>query len=206
MPREFVQFTVWINTGEVFATKVELPPDALIKLKRGDDLLAVAVVATPIVRATVRTKLGIWGQNIIYLYWIWTLEEEGKMRTPIILVVDDEPQVLNLMALSLARHARKARQNWQIFQATDAATALTTARKLNCGLNVLVTDIQMPEITGEELIRQIRKICPQVDVLAISGALPDGSPGLANIQLLRKPFDMSLLAESVQDILAVQLQ
>jgi CheY-like chemotaxis protein len=125
--------------------------------------------------------------------------------TQTILLVDDEPSLLKLMALSLARHARKIGQEWQIRKADDAASAMAAVKDLSCGLNVLVTDIQMPEVTGEELIRQVRQACPLIDVLAISGALPEGSPGLANVQVLRKPFAMALLAESVQDLLAVQL-
>ena len=121
------------------------------------------------------------------------------MRAPNILVVDDEPAVLRLMAMALAR------QGWQIYQAKDAVTAVTTAKGLKCGLNLLITDIDMPGIAGDELIRQIRKMCPLVDVLAISGALPESSHGLANIPYLQKPFDMMRLAEVSREILSSQL-
>jgi DNA-binding response OmpR family regulator len=121
------------------------------------------------------------------------------MRTPIIMLVDDEPMMLKLMAVALAR------EGWQIYQAKDATTALETGKTLACGLNVLVTDIEMPGMPGDELIRHIRKLCPYVDVLAISGALPEGCSGLRNSRVLKKPFKMDLLAEEIQDILSVQV-
>jgi DNA-binding response OmpR family regulator len=121
------------------------------------------------------------------------------VRTPNILVVDDEPAVLRLMALALAR------QGWHIYQAKDAVAALATAKGLSCGLNLLITDIDMPGIAGDELIRHIRKMCPLVDVLAISGALPERSNGLSNIPYLQKPFDMMRLAEVSREILSGQL-
>lgn len=110
-----------------------------------------------------------------------------------------------LMATSLSRYARRFQHNWQIHPFTDAASVLSAARELRCGINLLVTDVQMPGIPGDELIRQIRRTCPHIDVLAVSGALPQGGAALGNIPILRKPFEMTALAEAVKDILATQL-
>ena len=125
--------------------------------------------------------------------------EESFMRTPNILVVDDEPSVLKLMATALAKH------DWQIHQARDAEAALALAAGLHCGLNVLVTDLVMPGMAGEELIRRIRTTCPHIDVVAFSGALPEGSLGLTNVHVLRKPANMSELATVIREVLSVQL-
>lgn len=122
------------------------------------------------------------------------------MRTPTILLVDDEPTLLKMMTVALARH------KWQVYQAKDAATALEMAATLSCGLNVLVTDLVMPDTQGDELIGRVRRMCPYVDVLLISGALPEGSSGLPNARFLKKPFDMTQLANVIRDMLSVQLQ
>ena len=118
-----------------------------------------------------------------------------------ILVVDDETAVLNFMVTILRR------KGYDVYPASDAATALAKAKDLSCGLNVLITDVVMPGMTGDELVRTIRKICPYVDVVVISGALAEENQtrGLANCRFLRKPFAPSLLMETVQDILSNQI-
>lgn len=120
-------------------------------------------------------------------------------RQPTVLVVDDEPALLNLMALKLRRIG------WQVHAARDAAAALEIADRLSCRLNLLVTDIQLPGMRGDELIRCIRKACPSVDVLAITGALPELARWLPNVPFLKKPFPMEELVAAAGDILASQL-
>jgi CheY-like chemotaxis protein len=125
--------------------------------------------------------------------------QESNLRQPTVLVVDDEPALLNLMILKLRR------MGWQVHSATSATAALEIADRLACQLNLLVTDIQMPGMPGDELIRCIRKACPFVDVLAITGALPEHAHGLPNVPFLQKPFPMAHLVEAASDILATQL-
>ena len=120
-------------------------------------------------------------------------------RQPTVLLVDDEAALLKLMALRLGR------LGWKVHTAPDAASAISIAERLSCRLNLLITDINMPGMSGDALIRHIRMACPFVDVLAISAALPERHTGLANIQCLRKPFSMDQLAEVARDILSTQL-
>lgn len=121
------------------------------------------------------------------------------MPTPRILVVDDEIAVLKYMVTILRRHG------YEVHSASDAPTALQTAEQLSCGLNLLITDIAMPGVGGDELIRSLRRICPYVDVLVVSGALQEGNRGLVNCPILKKPFLPSSLAEAVKSILSSQI-
>jgi two-component system, cell cycle sensor histidine kinase and response regulator CckA len=116
-----------------------------------------------------------------------------------ILVVDDEPAVLKM----LARILRGA--GFHVFEADAPERALEIADEVQCGLNLLVTDIQMPRMPGDELLRQIRMKCPFVDALAISGALPKGSPGLTGIPVLQKPFGVDELVATVKEMLSRQI-
>lgn len=121
------------------------------------------------------------------------------MPTPKILVVDDETQVLNYMAAILRRHG------YEVHQANDAHTALQTAEKLSCGLNLVITDVAMPEVSGDELVRQIRQKCPYVDVLLVTGALNEEELRVENCPVLKKPFLPTSLTKVVTEILANQI-
>ena len=116
-----------------------------------------------------------------------------------ILVVDDEAAVLKYMVTILRR------KGYDVYSANDAAAALKTAQELSCGLNVLITDVVMPGMNGDELVRTIRQICPYVDVLAITGALVESNQGLVNCRFLKKPFAPGVLLETVRDILDNQI-
>src|SRR5579863_10115304 len=121
------------------------------------------------------------------------------MQTPRILVVDDEIAVLKYMVTILRR------QGYEVHSASDAPAALKTVEKLSCGLNLLITDIVMPGTSGDELVRSLRRICPFVDVLIVTGALPESKKGLLNWPILKKPFRPNSLAEVVKQILGSQV-
>jgi two-component system, cell cycle sensor histidine kinase and response regulator CckA len=116
-----------------------------------------------------------------------------------IMVVDDEPAVLNYMVTVLRRNG------YDVHSAASASQALQKAQELSCGLNILITDIVMPGMTGDELVRSIRQICPYVDVLAVTGALDHSNQGFVNCRFLKKPFSPKLLVETVKDILSGQI-
>ena len=116
-----------------------------------------------------------------------------------ILVVDDEQSIVNYVVTILRRNG------YDVRSADNASAALQKAEELSCGLNLLITDIAMPGMDGDELVRRIRRICPYVDVLAMSGALPESHRGFVNCRFLKKPFSSNLLLETVNEILANQV-
>jgi DNA-binding response OmpR family regulator len=63
----------------------------------------------------------------------------------------------------------------------------------------------MPEVRGDELVRQIRQKCPYVDVLLVTGALPEEKLRVENCPILKKPFLPNSLAEAVKAILSSQI-
>ncbi|SEA81380.1 two component, sigma54 specific, transcriptional regulator, Fis family [Desulfuromusa kysingii] len=65
-----------------------------------------------------------------------------------ILVVDDENSLREMLSILLQR------QGYQIDQAADGSTALSMAQEN--GYDLIISDIQMPKMTGIELLRQLR--------------------------------------------------
>lgn len=113
-----------------------------------------------------------------------------------ILVVDDDLDVL-------ASHARFLRvSNYTVLVCDRVATALEHVK--NEALDVLVTDLRMPEADGLELARRTRGIKPMLPVLFFSayGSVPDvvSAMQLGAVDFLEKPVDPDTLLERLDDI------
>jgi DNA-binding response OmpR family regulator len=68
---------------------------------------------------------------------------------PLVLVADDDPDILQLVALRLGR------AGYEIVQATDGEEALRLAQERKPDLAVL--DVMMPKLTGYEVTRKLRE-------------------------------------------------
>ncbi len=87
-----------------------------------------------------------------------------------VLVAEDEA----LIALSLADLLEA--EGYDVALAPDGADALDTARELGDALGVLVTDLTMPRMGGEDLIRALRAERPGLPVVVVTGSAPFGAP------------------------------
>ena len=77
-----------------------------------------------------------------------------------VLVIDDEPEVLNAMN-------RQLRREFDVFLAHDAEEALAILRERP--IQVVISDERMPRVTGSELFSQIREEYPQAIRLLLTG-------------------------------------
>ena len=68
--------------------------------------------------------------------------------------------------------------------------------------DLVISDVIMPEMSGPELVRELRNRRPDIAVLFVTGYVGDGeTDDLAGYELLRKPFTVSALAASVASAL-----
>jgi DNA-binding response OmpR family regulator len=111
------------------------------------------------------------------------------MGKPVILLVDDEPELRGLAALVLQR------ENFTVLVAGHAAEALSVAQ--TTPIDLLITDIHMGDenMNGLELARLLRSKNPGIGVLVMSGT-PDSEILAAQDELvfLKKPFTPGSLA------------
>jgi DNA-binding NtrC family response regulator len=121
------------------------------------------------------------------------------MKAETILIVDDQQQVLRMAEVML----RAA--GYEVYVASNAADALAIARQVGCGLNLLLTDMRMPDIDGHELILALRQLCPTVDTIVMSGALSADDVRVKNYKMIWKPFTMDQLVEVVKEVLDGQI-
>lgn len=82
-------------------------------------------------------------------------------RAARLLLVDDDPAFLHACAAALSRRG---------FEVTPAATAFVALRRLaSCAYDLVVLDLKMPGIEGDELFAEIQAEWPQVPVVILSG-------------------------------------
>lgn len=117
---------------------------------------------------------------------------------PIVLVVDDEASMRELQSRILTGGG------YQVIEADGAATA---ANILKSGqhIDLLIADLDMPDVTGEEMVLRIRAVKPGQKVLYVSGTvdrLLDARQILDEREaFLDKPFTAKGLLEAVSLLL-----
>jgi CheY-like chemotaxis protein/predicted regulator of Ras-like GTPase activity (Roadblock/LC7/MglB family) len=117
-----------------------------------------------------------------------------------ILVVDDDPDLLFLVA-----HGIKSLQSgYQVTTAVNGAVALQQAQKQK--FDLIVTDYMMPEMTGLELIRQLRQTAPDTQFILMTAhyetqRLRNTVDNMELSGFVSKPFTMPELLESVKRII-----
>jgi DNA-binding NtrC family response regulator len=116
-----------------------------------------------------------------------------------ILLVDDEPALLNLMHMFLSR------LGYSVDKRENAAAALEAVKSDPDHFKVAVVDITLPDRPGHELAVELAETSPNLKILLCSGypfelrALPaDKQPRFG---FLQKPFLPKMLAASVDELL-----
>ena len=118
----------------------------------------------------------------------------------LVLVVDDEPDVEELFRQQFRRDLRA--QRFVMDFANSAVNALTRiAGTLDQSLILVLSDINMPGMTGLEMLPKVREMRPDVPVIIITAygdpetrrkAIESGATGL-----LTKPIDFTLLRSEI---------
>ncbi|MDP2320695.1 MAG: response regulator [Acidobacteriota bacterium] len=116
-----------------------------------------------------------------------------------VLVADDDPAMLQLLAKILQR------ENFDIVTANDGVEALAKAEEIGPAMALLVTDYDMPGLTGRELADRVLAMHPGVKVLfqtGFSDALFSGHADLGDAAaFLEKPFTARGLREAARFVL-----
>jgi len=129
------------------------------------------------------------------------LPAEAKLLpngTESILVVEDDSAVRRLAVIILRE------RGYAVQESSNAFEALELIRK-NSRLDLVITDVIMPQMSGKDLYDQIKNQLPQTRVLLMSGYTDDALAhhGVLDEGLcfLEKPFSPSRLARKVREVL-----
>jgi two-component system cell cycle sensor histidine kinase/response regulator CckA len=119
---------------------------------------------------------------------------KSDVRAATILVVDDEPSVLQFAEKVLSG------SGYRVLLAGDADAALRLFENAEAGICLVVSDITMPGINGVQLVETIRRISPATRALLLSGAADTEVD--ARLPFLRKPFTPHDLVAKVGEVSA----
>jgi CheY-like chemotaxis protein len=113
-----------------------------------------------------------------------------------ILVVDDEELVRMVMKAVLVAGG------YEVTEASNGEEALKRFREGSERFDLVVMDMQMPRLSGEEALRQLRQIDPDIKALLLSGGVPEKETekwiALGGVKFLQKPFQNNELFDTVR--------
>ncbi len=119
--------------------------------------------------------------------------------TETILIVEDEKDLLQIMNTILRQYG------YRVIVAVDGKQALDLYREHSSDINLVISDIIMPEMNGLDLFAKISADDPEINYIFITGYASEfiirNHAARENTVLLQKPFKMNDLAEKVRELL-----
>jgi two-component system cell cycle sensor histidine kinase/response regulator CckA len=119
--------------------------------------------------------------------------------TETLLVVENEPAIRNLVQVALARYG------YVVLSAESGQEALRLAAAHEGRIHLLITDVDMPDLRGPALSKQLTAVRPGLVTLFMSGytddSLNDGTTTPVLVDFIQKPFSPKVLAAKVREIL-----
>ena len=89
------------------------------------------------------------------------------------------------------------RNGYRVFPASSGEDAIHVFAREHAGVELLVTDLVMPGISGHDLALRLRELQPALPILFMSGYADQLSDSPENIPCLRKPLDLKRLVETI---------
>ena len=117
-----------------------------------------------------------------------------------VLLVEDEDAVRQFSVRALRN------KGYRVIEANSGEGALAVIRRGDEPIDVIVTDVVMPQLDGPELVKVVRETRPDMKVIFISGYAEDafrkrvGSD--TDLHFLPKPFSLQQLASKVKEVIA----
>lgn len=122
---------------------------------------------------------------------------EDLTGTAAILLVEDEDAVRTFSSRALSN------KGYKIVDAPHGEAALELLENMKLDIELLVTDVIMPEMDGPTLAKHLRRLYPKLKIIFMSGYSEDRFKEEfgKNTHFLQKPFTLQQLAKKVKDVL-----
>ena len=117
--------------------------------------------------------------------------DQVRTEPPTVLIVDDEPAIVDLLAQFLAD------EGYKVASAGDGQAAYEKAHELRPDL--IIADVMMPKMDGFDLVDRLADGDHPVPVILMSAAVTSSRQG---VPFIAKPFDLGELLDLVNSYLA----
>ena len=116
-----------------------------------------------------------------------------------ILLVEDNTDIINICQIMLEK------QGYTVLAATLPSEAIRLADNYAGTIDLLITDVIMPEMNGRDLARSLKSRCPDIKLLYMSGYTADviAHKGVIDkgVNFIQKPFSIRELAIKVREVI-----
>ncbi|MEZ4459866.1 MAG: PAS domain S-box protein [bacterium] len=109
-----------------------------------------------------------------------------------VLLTDDDPTVLATLRKSLEY------RGWRVLSARSGEEALSLAERFDGGIDIVISDVVMPKMSGAELASRLRELYPNVSILMMSGYSPENLQTGLDADVVVKPFSTTQLLEAIE--------
>jgi len=117
-----------------------------------------------------------------------------------ILLVEDEEAVRSFAARALRL------RGYNVIEAAGGEEALAEVQAAKAPIHLLITDVVMPNMDGPTLVRQVRRLRPEIAVIFMSGYAEEvfrrNDEKAEDLHFLPKPFGLKQLAAKVKEVLS----
>jgi DNA-binding response OmpR family regulator len=131
---------------------------------------------------------------LVLLYDVLMARARPPLRRRTVLLVDDDSRICEVTVRNLQR------RGFRVLWAMDGETALRLARVQRRHIDLLITDVVMPRMSGVELAQRVRASRPSLPVLLISGAVEPAEISGSGMAFLGKPFDTDTLIQKLHHL------
>ncbi len=115
-----------------------------------------------------------------------------------ILVIDDESDVRDVVTSMLEYHG------YQVLVAGDGVTGITLFKKYSRTISLVLLDMTMPRLSGEEVFEQLREISPDIRILFSSGYSANEQEHTINkaenVSFIQKPYQTGALIKAIEGL------
>ncbi len=126
-------------------------------------------------------------------------KEENLKGNETILLVEDDDLVRDFAYNALIN------LGYRVFEASNGKEALELIQKKNLRVDLLITDLIMPELNGKELAEKIKERFPSLPIIFISGYIDThiihNGVVKKDFNFIQKPFSIQTLAKKIRDTL-----
>ena len=124
------------------------------------------------------------------------------MNDPVIILVEDEPEILKMLAETLSEH------HFRVLTATRLQDAKILVEQPD--VQVVISDLALPDGSGIDLLKYIRCVRPSLPVVITTGFpsihVVEEALRLGAFDLVEKPFDLQTLVSIVSEAFAMRMQ